>query len=78
MPHITLNMSFWKYFRKLLIFVLFLDILIILVGFVMIERKEYMDRLIGYRDKQVIKIITGIRRCGKSTLLALFQHMTED
>jgi len=40
----------------------------------MIERKEYMDRLIGYRDKQVIKIITGIRRCGKSTLLALFQQ----
>jgi predicted AAA+ superfamily ATPase len=40
----------------------------------MIERKEYMDRLIGYRDKQVIKIITGIRRCGKSTLLDLFQQ----
>ena len=45
----------------------------------MIARKEYMDRLIGYRDKQVIKIITGIRRCGKSTLLALFQHyLVED
>ena len=40
----------------------------------MIERAEYLDRLIGYRDKQVIKIITGIRRCGKSTLLALFQQ----
>ncbi|MDR0424831.1 MAG: ATP-binding protein [Clostridiales Family XIII bacterium] len=40
----------------------------------MIERKEYLDRLIGYRDKGVIKIITGIRRCGKSTLLALFQQ----
>jgi len=40
----------------------------------MIERKEYMERLIGYRDKQVIKIITGIRRCGKSTLLTLFQQ----
>ena len=45
----------------------------------MIERKEYMDRLIGYRDKHVIKIITGIRRCGKSTLLALFQqYLLED
>jgi predicted AAA+ superfamily ATPase len=45
----------------------------------MIERKEYLDQLIGYRDKQVIKIITGIRRCGKSTLLALFrQYLTED
>ena len=40
----------------------------------MIERKEYMERLIGYRDKHVIKIITGIRRCGKSTLLTLFQQ----
>ena len=45
----------------------------------MIERKEYMDQLIGYRGKQVIKIITGIRRCGKSTLLALFQqYLIED
>ena len=45
----------------------------------MIARKDYMDLLIGYRDKQVIKIITGIRRCGKSTLLALFQqYLTED
>ena len=45
----------------------------------MIERKEYMERLIGYRDKHVIKIITGIRRCGKSTLLALFQqHLMEN
>ncbi|MCL1872595.1 MAG: ATP-binding protein [Clostridiales bacterium] len=40
----------------------------------MIERKEYMNRLIGYRDKQVIKIITGIRRCGKSTLLFMYQQ----
>ena len=40
----------------------------------LIDRKEYLDRLIGYRDKHVIKIITGIRRCGKSTLLAMFQQ----
>jgi len=45
----------------------------------MIERKHYMDQLIGYRDKHVIKIITGIRRCGKSTLLSLFQqYLIED
>ena len=45
----------------------------------MIERKEYLDRLIAYRDKQVIKIITGIRRCGKSTLLVLFkQYLIEN
>jgi predicted AAA+ superfamily ATPase len=39
----------------------------------MIERKEYLERLIGHRDKNVIKVITGVRRCGKSTLLELFQ-----
>lgn len=39
----------------------------------MIERKEYLDKLIGYKDKKIIKVITGIRRCGKSTLLQLFQ-----
>ena len=45
----------------------------------MIERKEYMNRLIANRDKQVIKVITGIRRCGKSTLLAMFQqYLAED
>jgi len=40
----------------------------------MIERKEYLDRLIGYKDKRIIKVITGIRRCGKSTLLSMFQE----
>ncbi|MDR1204652.1 MAG: ATP-binding protein [Peptococcaceae bacterium] len=44
----------------------------------MIERKEYLNRLIGYRDKHVVKIITGIRRCGKSTLLVLFQQYLMD
>jgi len=37
-----------------------------------IDRPEYMKRLIEYRDTDVVKIITGIRRCGKSTLLDLF------
>lgn len=39
----------------------------------MIQRKEYLDLLIKWKDEQVIKVITGIRRCGKSTLLALYQ-----
>lgn len=39
----------------------------------MIERKEYLEALVRWRDKQVIKVITGIRRCGKSTLMELFQ-----
>lgn len=38
-----------------------------------INRAEYLDKLIALRDKQIIKIITGVRRCGKSTLMELFQ-----
>jgi len=38
-----------------------------------IERKEYLDRLKEVREKNVIKIITGIRRSGKSVLLSQFQ-----
>ena len=40
----------------------------------MIQRKEYLDLLKKWKDEQVIKVITGIRRCGKSTLLALYQE----
>lgn len=40
----------------------------------MIERKEYLEKLIGFKDKHLIKIITGIRRCGKSTLFEIFQN----
>lgn len=38
-----------------------------------LERKEYLDRLIGFRDKQLIKVVTGVRRCGKSTLLEIYR-----
>ena len=39
----------------------------------MIERKIYMDKLLAYKDTEFIKVITGIRRCGKSSLLKLFK-----
>ena len=39
----------------------------------MVERREYLAKLIGWKDEQVIKVVTGIRRCGKSTLLAQYQ-----
>ncbi len=38
-----------------------------------IDRPEYMKRLVEFMDKDVVKIVTGIRRCGKSTLLDLFE-----
>lgn len=38
----------------------------------MIRRDEYLEELIENRDRQIIKVITGVRRCGKSTLFALY------
>lgn len=38
-----------------------------------IERTEYLNKLKVFKDKQLIKIITGVRRCGKSTLMEIFQ-----
>lgn len=40
----------------------------------LVERKEYLNKLIAFRDKQIIKVVTGIRRCGKSTLLEMYQE----
>ena len=39
-----------------------------------IQRDNYLSILKNFKDQQIIKVITGIRRCGKSTLLELFQE----
>ena len=39
----------------------------------MIERNEYLNVLKRFKDKELIKVITGIRRCGKSTLLEMYK-----
>ena len=44
----------------------------------MVQRKEYLDQLINWRDEQVIKVGTGIRRGGKSTLLLQFQQWLKE
>ena len=44
----------------------------------MVERKEYLTELISWKDEQVIKVVTGIRRCGKSVLLAQFQEWLKE
>jgi predicted AAA+ superfamily ATPase len=42
------------------------------------SRDIYLTQLIHFRDKPLIKVITGIRRCGKSTLLSLFaEHLLQ-
>ena len=38
-----------------------------------VERKEYLNKLITWKDKQLIKIVTGVRRCGKSVLLEIYR-----
>ncbi len=38
-----------------------------------IERTEYLNWLIRQKDKQIIKVVTGVRRCGKSTLFEIYQ-----
>ena len=40
----------------------------------MVKRIEYLRRLQEWKDDQVIKVVTGIRRCGKSTLLSQYQE----
>lgn len=39
-----------------------------------ILRKEYLEQLLSWKDENVIKVVTGIRRCGKSTLLEQFRE----
>lgn len=38
-----------------------------------IRRKYYLDKLLSYKDKDIIKVVTGLRRSGKSTLLQIFR-----
>lgn len=38
------------------------------------NRKEYIDKLLSYKDKDLIKVISGLRRSGKSTLLELYRE----
>ena len=44
----------------------------------MVERKETLDDLISFKDKNLIKVVTGIRRCGKSTMFELFQDYLKE
>ena len=45
----------------------------------LIKRIEYLDELKRWKDKDLIKVVTGIRRCGKSTLFELFiEYLKEE
>lgn len=38
-----------------------------------LERTDYLNWLIKWKDRQIIKVVTGVRRCGKSTLFEIYQ-----
>ena len=38
-----------------------------------ISRDDYLNKLIAFKDKQLIKVIKGIRRCGKSMIMEIYQ-----
>ena len=40
----------------------------------LVNRPEYLRQLIQNRDVDLVKIVTGIRRCGKSSLLELYHQ----
>ena len=40
----------------------------------MIERTEYLQWLERWKDKQIIKVVSGVRRCGKSTLFEIYKN----
>ncbi len=44
----------------------------------MIPRKETLEDLISFKDKNLIKVVTGIRRCGKSTIFELYQNYLKE
>ena len=41
---------------------------------IMIQRPQYLNFLIEWKEQQIIKVVTGIRRCGKSTIFELFRE----
>lgn len=38
-----------------------------------INRPEYLDFLLRSKDRQIIKVVSGIRRCGKSTIFDIYR-----
>ncbi len=44
----------------------------------MISRDDYLKKLVKFKDKELIKVVTGIRRCGKSTLFTIYQNYLKE
>ena len=39
-----------------------------------ISRKQYLSKILAYKDKHLIKVVSGLRRSGKSTLLEMYRE----
>lgn len=44
----------------------------------LVDRPTYLQRALAFRDTDLVKVITGLRRCGKSSLLALVRRQLKD
>lgn len=44
----------------------------------MIQRPDYINRLLKFKDTNIIKILVGVRRCGKSTVLDMYKDVLID
>ena len=44
----------------------------------MIDRPMYVEKILAYRDTPFVKILTGVRRCGKSTILNMIRERLRD
>lgn len=40
----------------------------------MIERREYLNQLLSWKNQNIITVLTGIRGCGKTTILKMYQE----
>jgi predicted AAA+ superfamily ATPase len=45
---------------------------------IMIKRSKYLHELLNYRDKKLIKVIVGVRKCGKSTLMLQYVEILKN
>lgn len=40
----------------------------------MMERRAYLNQLVSWKDKDIIKLVSGVRHCGKTTILKMYQE----
>ena len=40
----------------------------------MMERRAYLNQLVSWKDQDIIKLVSGVRHCGKTTILKIYQE----